>query len=88
MDRPRTAKASGTGTSYTVKDGTLLSERVAFEGRVGAWPFSSRASFRLGSHPRAAQLDALDVGDRTLVRFGADARAWLHAGEPAETTHR
>lgn len=70
------------GTSYTVRDGTLLREPLTLDGRLGAWPYSRQARWTLGDHPRAERLRTLDLGERALVRLRFDGEFVIGAGEP------
>ncbi|MFB6255450.1 MAG: acetoacetate decarboxylase family protein [Haloplanus sp.] len=80
VDRPPTVESTLSTTSYTTVDGELLRERLTVDGRIGAWPASAAFSYTLGTHPRAERLRRLDVGDRALLRFAADAEFSIHAG--------
>lgn len=80
VDRPPTADARLSATSYTTLDGHLLRERLTVDGRIGTWPASGAFSLTLGDHPRAGRLRRLDVGDRALLRVAADAEFTIHAG--------
>lgn len=80
--RPPTVSTRVAGASYTVADGTLLREPLELDGEVGAWPYSGAVSVRLGEHPTARRLAALDPGQRALARFAADGEFTIHAGRP------
>jgi hypothetical protein len=68
--------------SYTERNGTVIREPLTFEGEMGLWSFSTRASYSLGEHPRADQLRQLDIGDRVLVRCYGSGTFVIHPGEP------
>lgn len=70
--------------SYTVRNDSVLSVPLSFDGEVGAWPLSTRASYTLGTHPRAAVLDELSLGDRALVRCHGRVKFVVHPGTPVE----
>jgi hypothetical protein len=80
--RPPTVPARLSGYNYTVKDGHLLRERTRLSGRVGAWPYSLRASLAFGEHPVGRRLSEVDVGDRALLRVAADCEFEIEAGMP------
>ncbi|RBI64536.1 acetoacetate decarboxylase [halophilic archaeon] len=84
IDRPPTFGARLSASSFTVKDGTLLRAPLEFVGDVGGWPFSRRASYALGDHPRAERLRRLDLGSRALVRFAADGEFTIRPGRPVD----
>jgi len=81
--RPPTVSASVPGASYTERDGALLREPLELDGAVGAWPYSGAVSLRLGGHPLAERLSALDLGERALARFAAEGKFTIHAGRVA-----
>jgi hypothetical protein len=70
--------------SYTEQDGTVRREPLTFEGQMGLWPFSTRASYSLGEHPRAERLHQLDIGDRALVRCYGNGTFVIHPEEPID----
>jgi hypothetical protein len=86
VDRPPTIERHETASSYTVDDGTLRRQPLELRGEIGAWPFSDRVSITLGDHPRAARLRDLDLGNRALVRFSADAEFVIGRNEPIDAT--
>lgn len=85
VDRPPTVSRSESGVSYSTKNGAVLCERTELNGDIGVWPYSSGVSYTLGDHPRARQLGKLDLGDRALLRFAADAEFVIHEGERVGT---
>lgn len=82
IDRPPAFGRSVASTSYTVKDGVLLGERLELAGDLGAWPFSTAVRYTLGDHPRADRLREIGLGRRALVRFAGTVEFTIHAGEP------
>lgn len=80
--RPPTVETGVRARSYTVRDGRLLAERVGLRGSVGAWPLSRGAAVDVGDGPGAADLRALDLGDRALFRFAGDGAARVEPGVP------
>ena len=78
--RPPTVSAGVSGASYTERGGSLLREPLELTGEVGVWPYSGAVSLRLGEHPLAERLSALELGQRALARFAAEAEFTIHAG--------
>lgn len=72
VERPRTISREDSITAYTVKDEKLLGIQGELSGEMGMWPYSSRFSYTLGDHPKAEQLQELNLGDRAFTRFYAD----------------
>lgn len=70
--------------SYTVHDGTVLTEPLSFEGTVGAWPLSTQLSYTLGTHSRADVLRELSLGNRALARWYGQGTFNIHPGTPIE----
>lgn len=66
----------------TVRDGTLLEERLGLDGRLGGLPFGGNTSYTLGDHPRAERLRKIGIGTRALFRFHADTDLVVHPGTP------
>lgn len=81
IDRPPQLPWRQSGVSYTEQNGTVLRERLELDGRLGMWPYSDRVDYVFGEHPRAQALSTLDLGDRALLRFAADAEFRIHEGE-------
>jgi hypothetical protein len=82
VERPPTVPLSRDGYNYTIADGSLCRVPTDVSGRVGAWPFTRRASVSFGDHPRVAPLAALDLGGRALARLAVDGTARFHPGDP------
>lgn len=87
IERPPTlpVETSVRSESYTSHDGTVLTEPLSFEGKIGAWPLSTRLSYTLGTHPRADVLRELSLGKRALVRWYGKGTFVIHSGTPIET---
>lgn len=82
---PSLPVAASVGTeSYTVRNGTVLTEPLSFEGTVGAWPLTTQLSYTLGTHPRADVLRELSLGNRALVRWYGRGTFDIHPGTPIE----
>lgn len=86
VDRPPAIERHQTAYSYTFDDGTLRRQPLELRGEIGVWPFGDRVSITLGDHPRAARLRDLELGNRALVRFSADAEFVIGRGEPIDAT--
>lgn len=84
IPRPPTFEQTRSSVSYTIKDGRVLREALTLDGDVGFWPYS-RVTYSMGDHPRGRQLKSLDLGDRALLRFAADAEFVIETGEPIES---
>ncbi|MFB6157551.1 MAG: acetoacetate decarboxylase family protein [Haloferacaceae archaeon] len=78
--RPRTITTGVRARSYTTRDGRLLAERVRLFGSVGAWPLSRAAAVDVGDGPRVADLRALDLGERSLLRLAGDGAVTVGRG--------
>lgn len=70
--------------SYTVQEGTVLTEPLSFEGVGGVWPLSTQLSYTLGTHPRADVLRELSLGNRALVRWDGRGTFSIHPGTPID----
>lgn len=79
--RPPMFTQTNSGVSYTTTDGHILREALELDGEIGVWPYSSNISYTLGDHPRAERLKDLDLSERALLRFAADAEFVIHEGE-------
>jgi hypothetical protein len=82
VERPPTVELSDTSASFTEKDGQVLREALELNGEQGLWPYSDAVSVEFGDHPRADTLRGLELGDRALLRFAADAEFVIHEGVP------
>lgn len=76
------ASMSFRSRSYTVHGDDVLGVPLSFDGEIGAWPLSTRASYTLGTHPRAAVLDELSIGNRALLRCHGRVTFVVHPGTP------
>ena len=88
IDRPPMLPRRESVSSYTVREGVLLRERLTLSGEIGAWPLSGAARFSLGDHPRADRLRGLALGRRALLRVAAEGEFVIHAGRPLSTADR
>ncbi|MFW5956040.1 MAG: acetoacetate decarboxylase family protein [Halorhabdus sp.] len=86
VQRPPTVPARLSGYNFTVRNEQLLREPTRLRGRVGAWPWSARASVSFGEHPISRRLSAVDIGDRALLRLAADCEFTIGAGRPPAVT--
>uniref|UniRef100_UPI002610483D acetoacetate decarboxylase family protein n=1 Tax=Natronomonas sp. TaxID=2184060 RepID=UPI002610483D len=81
VERPPMLSQSDSSVGYTTKDGSVLREELQLDGDIGIWPYSSGISYTLGDHPRAQRLKNLDLSERALMRFAADAEFVIHEGQ-------
>lgn len=82
VERPPSLDLADDACSYAVKDGDVLSVPSAFDGALGAWPFTTAVDLSLGGYERAAPLRELGLGRRALGRVSFEGSVQFHAGEP------
>jgi len=68
--------------SYTVKDKQLLRTRIQVQGEAGIVRLKGGATFALGEHPIAAELGALNIGEKAAeCLYAPRVQSMLHAAE-------
>lgn len=84
VEHPPTFSQEDTLTTYTVKDDTLLRVDTDSSGEMGIWPYTTKFSYTLGDHPRATELEQLDLGSRAFGRFYGTGELVFPPGEPID----
>jgi len=84
VEHPPTFSQEDTLTTYTVKDDTLLRVDTDTVGEMGIWPYTTKFSYTLGDHPRASELDQLDLGSRAFGRFHGKGELVFPSGDPID----
>lgn len=68
--------------SYTTQDDQLVRTQVDISGELAIRPFTRKATYTLGHHPRAAELRSSGLGKRPLVHlYGSELNARFHPGK-------